>query len=138
MHNSGLQAHKLSATHLLASPDDNRNPLNDSTGITVVLHYSFSFLSLCFAIIYVLLWLVYVCNFNWISNRIPNIVQTDLNIICISKCNNNVLHNTTNKRIIEGHWQKECKKIGFSFLVKKVTKGNEKQQKAQTITLHFS
>lgn len=29
---SGLQAHKLSATHLLASPDENRNPLNDSTG----------------------------------------------------------------------------------------------------------
>lgn len=38
---SGLQAHKLSATHLLASPDDNRNPLNDSTGTAVLFYYSY-------------------------------------------------------------------------------------------------
>lgn len=33
---SGLQAHKLSATHLLASPDENRNPLNESTGTSSI------------------------------------------------------------------------------------------------------
>lgn len=41
---SGLQAHKLSATHLLASPDENRNPLNDSTG-TFLFFYIFTSIS---------------------------------------------------------------------------------------------
>lgn len=46
---SGLQAHKLSATHLLASPEDNRNPLNDSTGKTHTKHKkSVACLTFCF------------------------------------------------------------------------------------------